>query len=139
MLIDTDVLIAHLKDKDWLKGVADKLLSRIVNGDFGVVLVSREVIHEIYYVLSRIGFNKREILNRIGALTNIPNLKWIPTTVDTDLLALALMDQYGLTSIFDAYNAATCLLYDRDRKIISTDNAYDRVVGLSRIDPRSLV
>ncbi|ADN50714.1 type II toxin-antitoxin system VapC family toxin [Vulcanisaeta distributa] len=139
MLIETDVLVAHLKDKDWLKNVADRLLLRVANGDFGEVLVSREVIHEIYYVLSRAGLSKREILNRVGALTQIPNLKWIPTTVDIDLLALALMDQYGLTSIFDAYNAATCLLYDRDRKIISTDSVYDRVVGLARIDPRSLV
>ncbi|ADY02351.1 hypothetical protein VMUT_2154 [Vulcanisaeta moutnovskia 768-28] len=54
-------------------------------------------------------------------------------------MALALMDQYGLTSIFDAYNAATCLLYDKDRKMISTDSAYDKVIGLSRIDPRNLV
>ncbi|MGC9153140.1 MAG: type II toxin-antitoxin system VapC family toxin [Vulcanisaeta sp.] len=139
MLIDTDILIAHLKDKDWLKDVADRLLLRIVNGDFGEVLISREVIHEIYYVLSRIGFSKREILNRVGALTSIPNLKWVPATVDVDLLAIALMDQYGVTSIFDAYNAATCLLYDRDRKIVSTDSIYDRVAGLTRIDPRDLV
>ncbi|GAB6946987.1 hypothetical protein JCM16161A_11170 [Vulcanisaeta sp. JCM 16161] len=139
MLIDTDILIAHLKDRDWLKDVADRLLLRIVNGDFGEVLVSREVIHEMYYVLRRVGLNNREILNKVGALTSIPNLKWVPTTVDIDLMALALMDQYGLTSIFDAYNAATCLLYDKDRKIISTDNAYDRVLGLSRIDPRNLV
>jgi len=89
--------------------------------------------------LSRIGLSNREILNRDGALTSIPNLKWVPTTVDTDLMALALMDQYGLTSIFDAYNAATCLLYDKDRKMISTDSAYDKVIGLSRIDPRNLV
>ncbi len=139
MLIDTDILIAHLKDKDLLKDVADKLLLRIVNGDFGEVLISREVIHEIYYVLSQIGFSKREILNRVGALTSIPNLKWVPTTVDVDLLAIALMDQYGVTSIFDAYNAATCLLYDRDRKIVSTDSVYDRIAGLTRIDPRVLV
>ena len=138
-LIETDVLVAHLKDRDWLKDVADKLLLRIAKGDFGEVLVSREVIHEIYYVLSRTGLSRREILNRVGALTHIPNLKWIPTTVDVDLLALALMDQYGISSIFDAYNAATCLLYDKDRKIISTDNVYDKVVGLTRIDPRSLV
>ena len=122
-----------------LKDVADKLLLRIVNGDFGEVLISREVIHEIYYVLSQIGFSKREILNRVGALTSIPNLKWVPTTVDVDLLAIALMDQYGVTSIFDAYNAATCLLYDRDRKIVSTDSVYDRIAGLTRIDPRVLV
>ena len=75
MLIKADVLLAHLKDRDWLKDVADRLLLRIVNGDFGEVLVSREVIHEIYYVLSRAGLSRREILNRVGALISIPSLK----------------------------------------------------------------
>ncbi len=74
MLIETEVLMAHLKDKDWLKNVADRLLLRVATGDFGEVLVSREVIHEIYYVLSRAGLSRREILNRVCALTQIPNI-----------------------------------------------------------------
>lgn len=81
----------------------------------------------------------QEILLRLGALKSIPNIDWVPTTVDTDLLALSLMSQYGISSIFDCYYVATCLLYDKDKIIISTDHIFDKVLGIRRIDPRDFV
>jgi len=56
-----------------------------------------------------------------------------------DLLALALMSQYNITSIFDAYHAATCLLYDKEKVIITTDHIYDKIPGIKRIDPKDLI
>ena len=80
----------------------------------------------------------QEILNKIGALKSIPNMELVPTTVDVDLLALALMIQYNVTSIFDAYHAVTCLLYDKDKVIISTDHVYDKIPGIKRVDPNDI-
>ena len=77
-------------------------------------------------------------MKKITALTMLRGIEWIPTTIETDLTALTLMSEYGLTSIFDAYYAATTLLYDPDRIIVSTDSVYDRIPGLSRVDPRDL-
>ena len=49
------------------------------------------------------------------------------------------MDMYKLSSIFDAIYAATALSPRvEDHMIISTDEAYDRVIGIKRIDPRNL-
>ncbi|WP_338599858.1 VapC toxin family PIN domain ribonuclease [Sulfolobus tengchongensis] len=138
MLLESDLLIAHLKTKDKLKDIADKLLLKIAKGEL-TVIVNREIIHEIYYVLRNLNFSIQDILIKIGALKSIPNIEWIPTTIDTDLLAMALMSQYGIASIFDAYNIATCLLYDKDRTIISTNHIYDRINSIKRIDPRDLI
>jgi len=49
-----------------------------------------------------------------------------------------LMKHFKLTSIFDAYYAATALNQVPDRTIVSTDGTFDKVTGLKRIDPRSL-
>ncbi|BDB99962.1 type II toxin-antitoxin system VapC family toxin [Saccharolobus caldissimus] len=138
MLLESDVLIAHLKTEDRLKEVSEKLLLKIAKGELSII-VSREAIHEIYYVLRNMNLPIREILNKIGALRSIPNIEWIPTTIDIDLLALALMSQYNITSIFDAYHAATCLLYDKEKVIISTDHIYDKIPGIKRIDPKDLI
>jgi predicted nucleic acid-binding protein len=138
MLLESDVLIAHLKTEDKLKEVSEKLLLKIAKGELNVI-VSREAIHEIYYVLRNMNLPIREILNKIGALRSIPNIEWVPTTIDMDLLALALMSQYNITSIFDAYHAATCLLYDKEKVIITTDHIYDKIPGIKRIDPKDLI
>mgnify|MGYP000409699028 FL=1 len=73
------------------------------------------------------------------ALTRINNIVWLPTTVEIDLAALTIMVEYGVSSIFDAYYAATALIMDPDKTIISTDKVYDKIPGLVRIDPRELV
>ena len=50
MLIESDVLLAHLKTEDRLKDVSEKLLSKIAKGELSVI-ASGEAIQEIYYVL----------------------------------------------------------------------------------------
>ncbi|MEM1546934.1 MAG: hypothetical protein QXP91_10845 [Candidatus Methanomethylicia archaeon] len=57
---------------------------------------------------------------------------------EIDLLTLTLMRQYNMKSIFDAYYAVTALNQVEDHAIISTDNVYDIVPGLKRIDHRKL-
>lgn len=138
MMIETDVLFSHVKDEDWLKEDAETILRHVAAGKLGEVRASREAIHELYYLLARTSYPPEEILSKVGALTRIPNLSWAPTTTDHDLLALSLVATYGLSSIFDSYHAATCLLEDREHKLVSTDDAYDRIPRITRIDPRKL-
>ncbi|BCU70089.1 hypothetical protein KN1_13860 [Stygiolobus caldivivus] len=134
-MIESDTLLAHIKSNDRLKTVADTVLLRIAKGELRVI-ASREVFHELYYVLRNMDLSLQEILLKLGALKSIPSIEWVPTTVDTDLLAISLMHQYGITSVFDSYYAATCLLYDKDKTMISTDHIFDKVAGIKRIDPR---
>jgi len=66
-------------------------------------------------------------------------LVYYPTTYEVDLLALVLMKQYQISSIFVSYHAATALSMEKDMTLISTDTLYDRIPGITRVDPRDLV
>jgi predicted nucleic acid-binding protein len=138
MMIETDMLYAHVKSDDWLKPTAEKLMQRIAHGDFGTVSTSREVLHELYYVSMEEGLDLESYIARLVALTSIPNLKYLDTTSEIDILAATLMKQFNLASIFDAYFAATALNADPDHTIISTDEIFDKVTGIKRRDPRTL-
>ncbi len=137
-MIETDMLYAYVKKEDWLKPVANKLFSKIIKGEFNTVYVSRETLHEIYYVSKQEGVSTDELIARVAALTAIDNLTFLDTTFEIDLLALALMRQYGFTSLFDAYYAATALNQVGDHTIISTDTVFDCIPGIKRIDPRKI-
>ena len=137
-MIETDMLYAYTKKEDWLKTAANKLFSRIITGEFGTVYASRETLHEIYYVSKAEGVSTDELIAREAALTAIDNLKFLDTTYEIDLLAMALIRQYGFTSIFDAYYAATALNQIEDHTIISTDAVFDCIPGMKRIDPREI-
>jgi predicted nucleic acid-binding protein len=138
MMIETDMLYAHVKADDWLKPTAEKLMRRIVGGEFGTVTTSREVLHELYYVSMEEGIDLDSYISRLAALTSISNLSFLDTTIEIDVLAATLMKQFRLNSIFDAYYAATALNAVADHTIISTDEIFDAVTGIKRMDPRRL-
>lgn len=137
-MIETDLLYAYVKREDLLKPIAKRIILRIVKGDLGTVYASRESLHEIYYVSKVEGISIDEIIARFAALTAIENLVFLETTYEIDLLALTLMRQYNINSIFDAYYAATALNQVPDHTIISTDKTFDSIPGIKRIDPRKL-
>lgn len=139
MLIETDMMYAFVKKSDRLKKTADRLIWRIKEGELGEVAASRETIHELYYVSMREGVSIDEYISRVAALTAIDHLTFLPTTTEIDLLALTLMRQYGLESIFDAYHAATALNQVEDHTLISTDHVFDKVPSIKRIEPSQLV
>jgi hypothetical protein len=85
----------------------------------------------------KLGIDMETLLSKVAALTSI-NMDWIPETVEISLTAMTLMLEYNLSSIFDAYYAATALLSDPDRTVISTDSIYERIPGIKRKDPREI-
>jgi len=137
-MIETDLMYAFVKKEDWLKPVANKIIKKIINGEFGIVYASRESLHELYYISIEEGVSLDEYISRAAAITSIKNLKFLETTYEIDLLAITLMKQYRIKSIFDAYYAATALNQVKDHTIISTDNIFDAIPGIIRVDPRSL-
>ena len=138
MLIETDIILAHIKEQDWLKPYAEKILEMAHKGKVKLY-ASIELIHELYYIARKSGIDIGVMLEKIVVLTKIENIIWIPTTIEIDLTAFTLIMEYDINSIFDAYHAATALLYDPDQTIISTDQIYDKVKGIKRIDPRKMV
>ena len=139
MMIETDILYAYVKSKDWLKPIAEKLIDMIERGVFGKVYVSREVLHELYYVSMNEGISLNEFIYRASSITSIKNLIFLDTSYIIDLLAFTLMNQYGLKSLFDAYDAATALNMVEDHTIISTNTVFDKIPGINRVDPRLLL
>lgn len=138
MMVETDILYAYVKKEDWLKPTADKLIRRIAAGELGTVYASRESLHEMYYVSVEEDVPVDEVITRFALLTSIDNLVFLETTHEIDLLALTLMKQYRLSSIFDAYYAAMALNQVPDHTIITTDTVYERIPGIRRIDPREI-
>lgn len=137
MLVETDIILAHVKERDWLKPYAEALLKAAERGEVELY-ASCEVLHELYYVAVKLGISLELLLEKLVALAGVRNLRWVPLTERVALAALTLMVEYGLTSYFDACYAATALLADPDRVVVSTDSVYDRVPGLKRMDPRDL-
>jgi len=135
--VETDVILAHVKEKDWLKSYADKILRAADSGRIRLS-TSCEVIHELYYISLKLGIEMETLLSKIAALTSMNNIDWIPATAEIALVAMTLMLEYNLSSIFDAYYAATALLSDPDGTVISTDPIYDRIPGIKRKDPREV-
>ena len=138
-MIETDILYAYVKPSDWLKTVAGVLINKIDGGELGLVYSSREVFHELFYVSVEQGVSIDEYVKRVASLTAINNLKFLETTAEIDLLAFTLMKQYRITSVFDAYYAATALNQVPDHTIISMDEVFDKIPGVIRLTPHKLI
>lgn len=80
---------------------------------------------------------KREdkLLKDLAAIAALPNVKYIPLTPDVAVASMYLRQTLNLT-FFDSHYAATAL--SQDRTIISFDQAYNKVPGLTRIKPDAI-
>ena len=138
MLIENDMILAFYKKKDHLKTHANRLFSSIEEGKFGSVLVPSIFSVELYYVLRNLT-DMSSIRDIISHVATFPNISVIPSTIDHQLAALYLLENYRLGSIFDAIYAAVSLSNDNlDHTIVSTDTIYDRIEGLTRLDPTNI-
>lgn len=135
ILIESDLLLAHVKKEDRLKPFAQKILTGIYTGELKGFYASTAVLQEIIFWF----FNRnllKQLIDAVNALTHMKNLEWIPITSEMCLTSTILMDEYGLNP-FDSYHAATAI--SKDKKILSTEHIYDVVKGIERIDPREFV
>lgn len=130
MLIESDLFIALLKDKDRLKPAASEILKAIEDGRIKDAYGSVAVLQEIIFWLLNEG-RSSDILTTINIVSNTKNLEWVNFDKDICLSASAIMEEYKF-SPFDAYHAATAI--SRDSKIISSDHAYDKIKSISRIN-----
>ena len=138
MLLESDIFIAYVKKEDWLKKTAVAIIDAVENGQLSPVQASTELFHEFYYVFSDYA-PLHVIMADEAKIATIKNLNYIHPDYTTYLSALSIMDTYGITSIFDAIYAATALSVSvPDHTIISTDEVYDVIKGIKRVDPRQL-
>ncbi|MEM3087137.1 MAG: type II toxin-antitoxin system VapC family toxin [Halobacteria archaeon] len=131
--LDIDVLYAHLKPSDWLKSAAGGVVSRVENGEMAAYTSAISVVE--LELVSRRDFDRRFSQQVLGRLRAIRGLELRDLTEAVLETAASVRSRADL-GIFDAIHAATAL--KGDRAIVSTDAAFDRVVGLKRVDPRGL-
>lgn len=137
MLVESDLIVAHLKKNDWLKSVADKIFEKIKRRELEVE-ISTEVFHELAYVLLEIT-NFDTIISNLTYLHTLENVKFLSPTPPVYITAIEIMRIYNIQSVFDAIYAAQALIQTEDKTIISTDHIYDKIEDVKRIDPRELM
>jgi predicted nucleic acid-binding protein len=134
MLIESDLLIPLIKAQDRHRPVSDKVFEYIQTGRIKDVYASTAAIQEIIFWLYNRNLHS-EAIQAVNAMRQLPNIEWVPLDPDTCLKATILIKEYTI-SPFDAYHAATAL--SRDATIISTDHAYNKIPGITLIDPYEL-
>ena len=133
ILIESDLLLAYIKKSDRLKPTAEKILSRVSSGDILDVYASTATVQEIIFWF----FNRnmhRELVQATNAITHMRNIRWIDLSPEICLTASMLIKEYEVNP-FDAYHAATAIT--EDKTILSTEHVYDRIKGITRIDPET--
>jgi len=74
----------------------------------------------------------KELVLAVNVLSHLRNVEWIAITPEICLTASLLIEEYNV-SPFDAYHVATALF--RDKTIVSSEHVYDKIKGITRIEP----
>lgn len=131
--IDIDVLYAYLKPTDWLKASSNAIISKIESGvldGYTSIIAVTEL-----EIVSKRDFDVSFSNSIYANIKEIKNIGLKVLTEDVVSKAVGIREKYGL-NIFDSIHAATALL--NDKIMISTDDVFDDVKGLNRIDPRTI-
>jgi predicted nucleic acid-binding protein len=78
---------------------------------------------------------EERLLKDLAAIAALPHVRYVALTPDIAVASVYLRQTINL-SFFDSHYAATAL--NIDQKIISFDQAYDTVPGLTRIKPEAV-
>ena len=129
-LIESDLLLAAIKKEDRLKPAAEKILDEIDSGNSKDLRINSRIQEVIFWFYNRQLFS--ELASAVNILSHLRNVEWIAVTPEICLTASLLINEYK-TSPFDAYHAATAI--PRDKTILSTEHIYDKIRGITRIEP----
>jgi predicted nucleic acid-binding protein len=124
-----------MKESDRLKPTAKAVLEKIDSGELKGIYASVAAIQEIVFWF----YNNRlvnDLTKSVSILTQLRNVEWVALTPEICHMASMLMKDYSIGP-FDAYHCATAIF--RDKVIISTDHVYNKIDGITRIDPIAFV
>jgi len=132
-LLENDVIFAFLNEYDPNHSVSEKIFRKIQSGDVKVVISSVSLIEmELIYRTERM---EDKLLKDLAAIAALPNVEYVALTPDIAVASAYLRQTINLT-FFDSHYAAAAL--NLDGKIISFDQSYERVQGLTRVDPATI-
>lgn len=132
-LLENDTIFAYLNKYDPKHEIAERIFRKLQNGEIKLEISSVSLIEmELIYRSEKM---EHKLLEHLAAVAALPNVEYISLTPDIAVASVYLRQTLNLT-FFDSHYAATAL--NADRKIISFDQAYDKVPGLTRIKPETL-
>lgn len=132
-LMENDVIFAYLNEYDPNHTIAERIFKKLQNGEINAEISSVSLIEmELIYRSEKM---KDKLLKHLAAIAALPHVKYVTLTPDVAVASVYLRQTLNLT-FFDSHYAATAL--NLDRKVISFDQAYDRVPGLTRIKPGNI-
>jgi predicted nucleic acid-binding protein len=131
ILIESDLLLAVIKKEDRLKPAAERILEKIQAGEIRGVYASTSAIQEVIFWFYNRQLNK-ELTQAVSILSHLRHVEWVPVYPEICITASLILNEYK-TSPFDAYHIATAL--SRDRTILSTEHIYDKIKGITKIEP----
>jgi len=131
-LVDTDMVLAYLKEVDHHQKDAEHLFQKILTGKLEAY-ISTSLFVELAFVLKR--FDSIDVIPEANSVFHrMPHLSIIPLSENIINDAAELMKKD--IGVLDSLHAATALNYDK--KIISSDHIFDKVEGLQRIKPEDI-
>jgi predicted nucleic acid-binding protein len=128
-LLETDLIFAYLNREDKHHQDAKNIFDKIREGRNLSVSSLSLVELELIYKSNNLNMH---LVPHIAALSTLPNIHYQNLSVDIVLTSIYLRQTHGL-SFFDSHYAATAL--QGDGCIISTDQAYRKVPGITLIEP----
>ena len=132
-LLENDIIFAYLNEYDQNHQVAEKIFQKLQNNEITLEISSVSLLEmELIYRSEK---KEDQLLKDLSAVAALPNVTYIPLTPDIAVTSVYLRQTLNLT-FFDSHYAATAL--NIDQKIISTDKAYDKIKGLTRINPETI-
>ena len=132
-LLENDVIFAYLNEYDHNHTTAERIFHKLQNGEITLEISSVSLIEmELIYRSEKM---EDKLLKDLAAVAALPNVKYIALTPDVAVASVYLRQTLNLT-FFDSHYAATAL--NHDQKIISSDKAYDKIQGLTRIKPDTI-
>ena len=132
-LLENDVIFAYLNEYDHNHATAERIFQKLQNGELNLEISSVSLIEmELIYRSEKM---ENKLLKDLAAVAVLPNVKYIALTPDVAVASVYLRQTLNLT-FFDSHYTATAL--NLDQKIISSDKAYDKIQGLTRIKPDTI-
>lgn len=127
MYLDTDIILALIKNEDWLKNHVSKLnLKNAVTSSFTIIEARIVLVRE---------YSRKEANE---ALNKIKNLNVEILSVDKNVIEKSqeLIEKYSNLGMFDAIHLACAIAHNKT--ILSTDNVFKEIKEINYKDPRDI-
>ena len=132
-ILENDVIFSYLNEYDPNHEIAERIFQRLHDGEIDLEISSVSLIEmELIYRSEKM---EDKLLKDLAAMAALPHVKYVALTPDVAVASVYLRQTLNL-KFFDSHYAATALKHDR--KIISFDQAYEKVPGLTRIKPETM-